>query len=113
MALASEQHMLLLWEGPGFQPDESVAEEYGAWGRAVAESGVAISGDELAPERERFGPTQVVSDGAAAVAGPPTEYYVGGYFMIGVGSDEAAELAENHPHRRYGGWVDVVPVVVR
>ena len=33
--------------------------------------------------------------------------------MVGAGEEEAVLLAENHPHRSYGGWIEVVPVVVR
>jgi len=33
--------------------------------------------------------------------------------MIGAGEEQAAELAESHPHRRNGGWVEVAPVVMR
>ncbi|MCH7532891.1 MAG: hypothetical protein IIB36_14200 [Gemmatimonadetes bacterium] len=43
--------MLLLWEGPEFRADQSLAEEYGTWGRTVGESGIPISGDELGPSR--------------------------------------------------------------
>lgn len=46
-----ERYMLLLWEGPEFRADQSLAEEYGTWGRTVGESGIPISGDELGPSR--------------------------------------------------------------
>lgn len=46
-----ERYMLLLWEGPEFRADQSLAEEYATWGRTVGESGIPISGDELGPSR--------------------------------------------------------------
>ncbi len=108
-----EQYMLLLWEGPEFEADQSLAEEYGAWGRTVGESGVAVSGEELGSSRQLLGPTNLVAQGAAGATGPPSEYRLGGYFMLGAGEEEALALAENHPHRRHGGWVEVAAVVVR
>jgi len=80
----------------------------------VAESGVSISGDELGPIRRLFGPVEGDSTSVGPTdASPASEYRVGGYFMIGAGEEQAAELAESHPHRRNGGWVEVAPVVMR
>jgi len=107
------QYMLLLWEGPEFRPDESLAVEYGAWGQAVAESGVALSGDELGLRDGMFGPDDLRSGESAAGPGPSNEYRLGGYFMVDADEAEATRLARGHPHLKYGGWVEVVPVVRR
>ena len=107
------QYMLLLWEGPEFQPDPSLAEQYGTWGRDVGQSGIPISGDELGPSSRMLGPTSFLAPSASSGSGAPGAYHLGGYFLVDAGEEEALTLAENHPHRSYGGWVEVVPVIVR
>ena len=111
MTEAPAQTMLLLWEGPEFGFDPRAASEYASWGESVANKGIQVAGEELAPGGEFLGPSP--SDGDPGGQGPSNEYRVGGYFVLGTDVSGAMTLAETHPHRRSGGWIQVVPVVVR
>lgn len=102
-------YMLLLWEDGRLDrsdPPETVARAYAAWARDAARAGVPVRGDELSPERVVVGapPTAPTAGGA----------FVGGYFLVGAPTADAARrLAEGHPHVERGGWIEVAGVVPR
>lgn len=101
--------MLVLWEDPAggaaASPDD-VAEEYARWARATAEQGVAISGNELAPDRLMLGPEPL------AGAAPPEEFRVGGYFIVEAPDAGAARaIAQRHPHLARGGWIEIAELL--
>lgn len=100
-------HMLLLWEDgdfdPGLPPD-AVASEYAAWAAGVAQEGTLLSGHELAPARVYVGDR---------IEAASSDGFVGGYFIVRTNAEDATELAMNHPHVRYGGSIEVAPVVLR
>ncbi|NNF26447.1 MAG: hypothetical protein HKN73_04385, partial [Gemmatimonadetes bacterium] len=80
-----------------------VAAEYEAWGRSLADEGVGVTGNELAPDRIVLGEPGPAPDGA-----------LGGYFLLSVGAGQDVEtLAQGHPHLRYGGWIEVAPILRR
>ena len=107
---AESRFMLLLWEGADFSvdgPPATVAAEYTSWARSLAATGMTISGDELGPDRVLLPPEGLAS-------APPDHLELGGYFIVGArGVDEARAVAESHPHRLRGGWIEVAPIVVR
>ena len=102
--------MLLLWEGPDFAegtPAGSFADEYAAWAADVARRGVSLSGSELGSERAMIAP-----DGGNATS--LSDATLGGYFILEASSVAAVRQAtEGHPHLRYGGWIEVAPIVSR
>jgi hypothetical protein len=102
-------HVLLLWEGPDFDPgtgSAAVAAEYGTWAGEAARSAEWLTGNELSPRR-----VYVPGGEAPVFSGDAT---LGGYFLVTVGSDEEAwALAGDHPHVRRGGWIEVAPIVSR
>ena len=112
-APTTPRYMLLLWEGPGFTPGPETggyAREYAAWARGLASAGVGISGEELSTDVTWVAPLD-------RSAGPPREpggLHVSGYFLVDVpDAATARRIAESHPHRAHGGWLEIVPVAVR
>jgi len=107
-AILHPAFVLLLEEDSSFQHaptgSESVrVNEYRDWAIGIAQSGHAISGEELSAENL----TIVSTNGAVAIESiDPTEPRVGGYFVIRAQSlEQAAQLASSCPHLRYGGRV--------
>lgn len=101
-----EAYMLLIREGPDYVeervPGERTA-EYGTWARTIVGEGIPVSGEELGPASTMLPPLEL------ADASEPTR--ISGFFIVETDSARAAELARTHPHRTYGGWVEVRPVV--
>ena len=102
-----EDYMLLVYgepEGAAGMDPSAVAAEYEAWGQRLAEAGVGVTGNELAIERTRLGsPTQ--SPGAVPLTG---------YFLLSVSDGQDIDaLIEDHPHLRYGGAMEVAPILRR
>jgi len=101
-------YMMLLWENEAPSPSDDpadVAEAYASWARSLAESGIAVSGEELGAERV------FVGDVAPSAL---EESRVGGFFLVDAETlDEARSLAEGHPHVAAGGAIEVAPVVRR
>lgn len=117
---SGRRFMLLLWEGPGFgaEAPEPLVEEYARWATQTREAGTPLTGAELGEPAAWLPPS-----GGGAVEGAPAAggrlesgpagggFRLGGYFIVEVTDAEAARtLAAGHPHRRHGGWVEVVPV---
>ena len=103
---AAEVSVVLVWEGEDYVEEAAPGEraaEYTAWARTVTGEGIAVSGEELAP------PSMMLPPVGVANAARPTR--VSGFFVLETDAERAAELAAGHPHRTYGGWVEVRPVV--
>ena len=104
------QYMLLLWEDASFDagaPPSQVAEEYARWAGDAARRGIPIAGNELA-----LADRVVIPD--ARQSEPGVVGALSGYFIIEADDPaEARVLAQEHPHVRYGGWIEVAPVVQR
>lgn len=105
-------YMMLLWEDGSFSPEgspEAIASEYAAWAEDVSAAGATTTGNELALTRSFAG-----EQPAANSEGPEGAPVIGGYFLVSA-DDEATvrALAEAHPHVRYGGWIEVAPIIVR
>ena len=81
-----------------------VAAEYEAWGRGLAAQGVGVTGNELAPDRIVMGDT----------GGDPGGATLGGYFLLSTEPDvDVQSLVEDHPHVRYGGRIEIAPIMRR
>jgi len=96
--------VLLLYEGRDFDggPPGNRVGEYRHWAAALRRSGVAVSGEKLAPEIRALPPASL----------PAGEERLAGFFIVGardIGSAEA--IARECPHLRHGGWIVVRPVV--
>ena len=104
-------YMLLLHEDERFQPGEPMTmfEEYKAWMENTFNKGVKITGQELKNEAVLVNPdgrTQTLNEGS----GKRTT----GYFLVEAASlDDAIQVAQETPHVKYGGIVEVKPYMVR
>lgn len=104
-------YMLLLHEGPGFEPGEPMEmfNEYRDWMINTFEKGVKITGQELKNEA-----SFVKMGSPIAYAGEEAVEKTTGYFLLEANSlEEALEIAQANPHVKYGGTVEVKPFMVR
>lgn len=108
------QYMLLIYgqEGADDVDMDTLMEQYFAFSNDVAEAGVLVGGEELAPRatatsvRVRNGQTSII-DGPFA----ETKETLGGYYILDCDNlDEALSWAAKIPSARYG-TVEVRPVV--
>lgn len=104
------RYMMILFDGPesatrSEEAEQIVVQQYVDWAQTEAGTGRDVLGERLLSETEWVMPVGVE---------PPTgtpERTIGGFFIIGADSmDEAVEVAENHPHRARGGWIQVRPI---
>ncbi len=112
-----DQFMLLLYDPPELasRSDEQHAatvEAYRNWGLNEVAAGRLVSGQPLMQDRELLQP----SDGSVSTPDQlspdvPNGYLMGGYFIISATDfEEAVRVAETHPHRANGGWIEVRPI---
>lgn len=100
-APAGPHYLLLLYDGPGFDPgarsEADLVAEYSAWaGRLAVEERLVAA--------EKLGDAERVVGGPAA--GP-----VSGFFLVAARDlAEAEALARGSPHAAYGGTIVVRPV---
>lgn len=112
------QYMLLIYDDPAVLAELSEDEtnamygEYGAFTRALRESGKLVAADQLQPTstatslRVRGGKT-LTTDGPFA----ETKEVLGGYYLVAADSlDEALEWAEQIPSSKIG-TIEVRPIV--
>jgi hypothetical protein len=87
--------------------------EYGAFTESIRESGHMVGGDALHPVETAT--TVRVRDGETLVTDGPfaeTKEALGGYYLVEADSiDDALKLAEKIPSARFGGSVEVRPIV--
>ncbi|MEP6812357.1 MAG: YciI family protein [Actinomycetota bacterium] len=109
------QYMLLVYDTPGAWPDltekemGAVYSEYAAvtQNKATKHSAQLKGTEEAKTVRVKDGQT-LVTDGPFA----ETKEQLGGYYLVEAGSiDEAAKLAEQIPSARFGGSIEVRPIV--
>ncbi len=104
-------YMLLLHEDDRFTPGEPMEmfEEYGAWMQNTFARGVKITGQELVNE------AVLVRKGTQNInRGEETTTRTTGYFILEASSlEEAIAVAEENPHVKYGGTVEVKAYMVR
>ena len=104
-------YMLLLHENQEFQPGDAMEmfEEYSAWMNNTFKRGVKITGQEL-------------QNDAAIISNKfPVKYLDGsqdsrttGYFILEAQSlEDALAVAQENPHVKYGGTVEVKSFLVR
>jgi len=111
-AAQGEQFMLLMFsrKAPaGARPAEpAIISEYRDWARARQAEGRLVGADKLSAV------TRVVTrhEGQTSIAkSAETDRALGGYFTITARHvDEAVEIAQTHPHLKYGGEVEVRPI---
>ena|SRR5688572_17928437 len=73
--------------------------EYGAWAQQLARDGRLVSAEKLADDNGRW-------LGAHGEVAPATA--IGGFFLIRAANyDEALRIAQESPHVRYGGTIEV------
>ncbi|MBL6445077.1 hypothetical protein JMN32_02080 [Fulvivirga sp. 29W222] len=102
-------YMLVLYEDGRFTPSspEEMFTEYSKWMEGIQEQGVTIGGQEMKPSSLFLEPdgTQVSDDNVRRV---------GGYFVINAGSlDQAMKIAQDSPHLKYGGSIEVKEFMIR
>ena len=115
---AGQQYMLLMYTRapqPGAERPPSsgkslqeIIAEYRDWAHAREREGRLVSAEKLS------GKTRVVTtkaDGVEVASTAASDRVLGGYFLITAPSlADALELAESHPHLKYGGEVEVRPI---
>ena len=106
----SPRFILLLYEQDDFEAadvdaQDDVVDEYRNWAVSLASAGNFVQGERLASNGSLVVPDAVDPQGAGSLLG---DAILGGYFIVGAPSlAEAVRLAEGHPHRSYGGWIEV------
>lgn len=109
------QYMLLVYDTPGAWPtltDEEMGKVYGEYA-AVSQNTATKHSAQLKGTEEAK--TVRIKDGQTLVTDGPfaeTKETLGGYYLVEAGSiHEAAKLAEQIPSARFGGSVEVRPIV--
>lgn len=105
-----ETYVLLLHEDERFSPGDprKMFEEYSNWMANAQADGIGIDGQELAPQ------AVVVSQGNLTPRDENANNRVTGYFIVEAASmEEAVSIAQNNPHIKYGGSIEVKPFMVR
>jgi hypothetical protein len=109
------QYMLLVYDTPGAWPtltDEEMGKVYSEYA-AVSQNTATKHSAQLKGTEEAK--TVRIKDGQTLVTDGPfaeTKETLGGYYLVEAGSiDEAAKLAEQIPSARFGGSVEVRPIV--
>jgi len=91
----------------------SMLEEYGKFSAGLAERGQMRAGEQLAPTSTAT--TVRVKDGKTLTTDGPyaeTKEQLGGFYLIDAATlDEALEAAQAIPSVKYGGVVEVRPIV--
>ncbi|MDW3193108.1 MAG: YciI family protein [Cytophagales bacterium] len=104
-------YMLLLHEDEQFTPGDPIEmfEEYAAWMQNTFVRGVKITGHELVNE------AVLIRKGKPNEAqGEDAETRTTGYFILEANSlEEALAVAQENPHVKYGGTVEVKAYMVR
>ncbi len=103
-------YMLLLHEDANFNPGDPMAmfEEYKTWMENTFERGIKITGQELKNE------ATIVKSNSRNEVGDQADVRTTGYFILEANSlEEAIQVAEENPHVKYGGSVEVKPYMVR
>lgn len=104
-------YMLLLHEDEQFTPGDPMEmfEEYAAWMENTFARGVKITGQELVNE------AVLVRKGVPnETQGEEAEIRTTGYFILEANSlEEALAVAQENPHVKYGGTVEVKAYMVR
>ena len=112
-----KQYMLLLYTNNTPQRVESradvtpeavaaIVDEYRKWGVRMTEQGRLVGAEKL--KDDTF---TLAAKGNILREGLPDGRVLGGYFLIRARSFEhARELAQTHPHLKYGGEIDVRPL---
>lgn len=96
-------HVLLLWEGPGFRPGTpgDLRGEYARWMQESGAADAVLDGFELVERTRWFGrdaEVGVSDEGGLALSG---------FFLLSADDSTAARAAASHPHLRHGGQVEV------
>lgn len=107
----SKGYMLLLHEDAQFNPGDpqKMFEEYEIWMENTFEKGVKITGQELKAE------AVIVNHlGQANNFDQNAQKRTTGYFIIEASSlNEAVKVAQENPHIKYGGSIEVKPYMIR
>lgn len=96
-------YMMILKEDQGFRPGDPMEmfNEYAAWMNATGERGVKITGQELQNEAWRLS-----ADGTTNLNNQ--EVRTTGYFIIEAATaEEALAVAQDNPHLKYGGTIEL------
>lgn len=106
---APAQFMLMLRSAAGEpaagSPEElQRVKEYSAWARKLGRAGSLVDGEKLTSE------TKVVEvvNGKSVVSGDQIDKPIGGYFLIRAKDyQQAIAIAQDCPHLKYGGTIEV------
>ena len=84
----------------------AIVDEYRKWGIRMAEQGRLVGAEKLKEDA-----LTLAANGGILREGLPDGRVLEGYFLILASSFEhARELAQTHPHLKYGGEIDVRPL---
>ena len=99
------------YQTPAADGMEARVQEYSAWAGHLAESGKFVAGDELGSDgRSLWLESGQVS--AGAVMSDAQRGRLTGYFIVAAPTlEDATTLARECPHLKYGGTVEVRPIV--
>lgn len=96
---ASPKFMLVLYGGEA----GNFRSEYEDWARAIAQQGIAITGEELGDASREIPAPDATGPAAASMRG---------FFIVEVSDvDAAQQIAASCPHLRHGGHVAIRPIV--
>lgn len=104
-------YMLLLHETESFQPGDpmDMFNEYKTWMEGTFAKGVTITGQELDNKAVFVGPSDSLDYQSAF-----KPHLTTGYFVLEAESlEQAIEVAQENPHIKYGGRIEVKPFIVR
>jgi len=103
-------YILILHEDSNFEPGDPMAmfEEYKSWMDNTFSRGLKITGQELKQE------ATLVKGETQEVFPEDAETKTTGYFLVEANSyQEAVAVAQENPHIKYGGSIEVKPFMVR
>ena len=104
-------YMLILQEGEGFQPGEptEMFNEYRNWMHSIDEKGIQITGQELKNQAVLISSKEDVD-----YLEEHETNRVTGYFVLNTSSlEEAIAIAQDNPHIKYGGTIQVKEFMIR
>lgn len=101
-----KEFVLLLFTDGDFKDGDHLDEEYATWFRENTDNGLQY-GQELANDSWVIDNNQI-----ASIEPGKTNNLLSGFFVISAsGADDALRIAGTCPHLKYGGYIELRPVV--
>ena len=103
-------YVMLLHEDENFRPGDPMEmfNEYAAWMNTIDQMGVKITGQEL----QNY--ATILTATSTKRYGENVSKRTTGYFIIEAENEsEALKIAQQNPHLKYGGTIELKPFIVR